>query len=774
MASARLLLDGRPLAESLDLEAEATLAPFAPREHPGAEAFDFTSGSLRARGRLLARQVSAAAHSLTLDLRLADGLLQPGSRLALAALAPPTPAPGAPAPGSPPGPGPGPHGSSPMRLVAAVEVGEEGPLLRLRFEATDFEVGGREGGPPVLQARALEISAESRETRLARLLVRAQELGSGPEGPSPRLAGEFVARALVIAPAGPGLACRGEAERARGRVDLPGLLRQELLVEALAAQEVTARCERVAAGEDEPAAAPPQRWEVRLAAARLAPVREVGFDAFRLQGEAEMAATVALGPGAGVEVRDLRFALPAGKLLEGEETIARRVALRLEARTEPSAPPSPAGAGAAAGPGARPDGAEAQAGAAVATPPLAAVSGSAALTAEVTSLRFLGRVFDRASALGLDGEGRLEADLRLGRGRLLPGSRLEVQGDRLEARLFDSVARGVGRVVGRVEADGGDPQLHLEAVLGRFSIAAAKAGDGRPYFRGSGLRLSARSADALALGAPVADVAAVLDLPEGEVPDLSVYNRLLPPRAGIEIVEGAGRARLHLELLGATHSGRGELAVSSEAARLRVQDLEVAGRFVLEAPLVSADVRSRRFDSGGARLELAPVTYREVGEAAADDLRSWWARAELPRASVVWGSPATLGGTVKLEMQDSGLLLALFSRRRHFLRWFDEVLTVEGVRASGELRLDGSGFAVDGLRVTGGNLEVASRLRLAKGSREGDLFLRYGRLEVGIELRGGQRDWKLLRPREWFESWWGQQDDRSREVAPSPTGRGPG
>jgi hypothetical protein len=304
-------------------------------------------------------------------------------------------------------------------------------------------------------------------------------------------------------------------------------------------------------------------------------------------------------------------------------------------------------------------------------------------------------------------------------------------------------------------ADGADgPRLGLRARLDRFAFQD----EGPPaYLVGRGLAVEAATRQALRLGARAVDLIATVDLPEAEVPDLTVYNPLLPPGAGLSILSGAGRLALHLELAAATQTGRGELSFTAETARIGIADLEVAGRIALAARLSSPDLPGRRFDLDGSRLTLEPVTYREVGEEAEEEVKTWWARAELPDASVVWGSPLLLQGSAAVEMQDTGLLLAVFSRRRHFLRWFHDALLVEGVTARGTVRLDGQGLAIDSLRVEGGDLEVASRLRLSRASKQGDLFLRHGRLAVGIELRDGKRDFKLLRPREWLESWWGRE-----------------
>jgi hypothetical protein len=39
----------------------------------------------------------------------------------------------------------------------------------------------------------------------------------------------------------------------------------------------------------------------------------------------------------------------------------------------------------------------------------------------------------------------------------------------------------------------------------------------------------------------------------------------------------------------------------------------------------------------------------------------------------------------------------------------------------------------------------------AKTQRTGDLYLRYGHLAAGIELRDGQRSFRLRRPLDWYE-----------------------
>ena len=148
---------------------------------------------------------------------------------------------------------------------------------------------------------------------------------------------------------------------------------------------------------------------------------------------------------------------------------------------------------------------------------------------------------------------------------------------------------------------------------------------------------------------------------------------------------------------------------------------------------------------------LDRISYRDVGADGPAEAAPWWARAEIESGSIVWGAPLSLQGQGKAEMKNAGPLLTLFAQRSRFLRWFDDVLNVENVTARGTLRMGDGNVQIESLQATGGPLEVRSRMIFSKDRRLGDLYLRYGRLAAGIELRDGQRKLKLRRPLDWYE-----------------------
>jgi len=382
------------------------------------------------------------------------------------------------------------------------------------------------------------------------------------------------------------------------------------------------------------------------------------------------------------------------------------------------------------------------------------VSGKAKVEGSIASLGFLRPYLEKASWLTLEGNGSLRADLSLDRGRLLPGSRFSVKPAQLLTEFLLSRATGSAEMTGSVVRTKHGDELDIRVLFGRFEVAAREPRGARPHIRGRGLRVSLATPD-LDLARPGKEIRARIDLPAAEVSDLTFYNSYLPPASGLEIVSGTGLLRFWLEMETAGPAGRGEMSLESRAVVVRLNDLELAGVLDLKGVLASSDLGKLQFAVGGTRLSLDRVALREIGsdtETAFSPPADWWARLELARVSMDLARPLSLAGSVRLSMKDSGLLLALFSRRKRYLAWFQNLLTVEDIRAQGDLRLGQGALVLDPLLATGNGIELRSRLRLSREIQRGCLFIRHGRKAVGIELRDGKRDYKLIRPLKWFQS----------------------
>jgi hypothetical protein len=722
MPAAQLALGKDPIARGIHLEASASLGPYVPHEHPGLEGFDFLSGALQARGEVpdlpflehsgLVKTGHEAPGALVADLAIERGRLAPGSHFDVTA--------------------PAVDGGTPFAIAAAVTRGPKGVLLHLGVDAKGLAAGRVEGHPPLFRAATLAVMSTTQETRLSQLFATVRDLQDKPrdEDKPPiqlPLSSDVRATGVQIEAPGSRATLRATLDQASGRVDLAGFLDRRIAIDGLRADGVTARL-RLEKPKPAPEGQESPPWAVRIAGARLIGIREVALGDYLLAGEAQAEATFSYLPDGTLAVRRAAFAMPNGRFDAGGQTVTRALSVRAEARVDPSI------LGQTSGPAF-----------------LRYVSGTASVRTPIESLGFLRDYLKKTPWLELQGKGALSADARLDHGRLAPGSRIAVEASPIQATIFDSRATGRGTVTVAVAQEGAAVQTALRVRFNRFVFEDLRQKGWPDYLRGQGLQLSAVIPAPLDLTGTVPDFDATLDLPDAEVPDLTVYDALLPKEGGLWIVSGHGRARLHLEASTATNRTRGTALLTSDAARVRFQNLEIAGRLALRAPLASPDLAGRKFDLKGTRLELTDVSYRNVEEADGKEPSGWWARAELSGGSIVWGTPLSLRGEGKVAMQSSGPLLALFAERSRFLRWFNDALNVENLTATGAVRLGNGAVEVESLQASGGPLEIRTRMDFSKTRRWGDLFLRYGRLAAGIELRDGQRSIKLVHPLEWYE-----------------------
>ncbi|HEX4959388.1 MAG TPA: hypothetical protein VF173_01020 [Thermoanaerobaculia bacterium] len=711
MPAGRLWLGEDLLAQGLDVDGEVKFAPYVPHDHPGLEAWDFFSGSLEARGKVpglpfLAKSGLAGAGNpgrLVADLRVERGKLAPGSHAELINGA---------AGGSPPA----------FALSADVLAGSDG--LRLGLQAQGFQAGRAKGRPPAFQCATIAGTAYSPVTQIRRLFVTARELRTASNlSAAPPLQADLRLEGVRLATPGSRARLRLAMDRAAGRIDLAALARQDVDIEGLQAEGVSAQLDLPREASSEPAGS---GWSARITGARLAGIREIGIEQFRLTGASQAETTFTYDPAGNLNVERAALTLPAGALLLAGKPVAEGLAVRFEARIGPLVLGTPGRAF------------------------LRQVSGTTEMRARISSLGFLDPFLSKVPWLQIQGEGNLDAALRLDAGRLAPGSRLAVRTAQVKARLLESLASGAGTVTVDV-----DPQARtaLHVGLDRFGLVDLRQ-PGRPaYVKGRNLRMAATAIAPLDLAGPVPDFDATLTLRDAEVPDLTVYNALLPEGAGFSIVSGTGRVGLDLVLSTARHITRGTASLSSEAARVRFQELEIEGRVSLAAPFSSPDLLGRHFDLDGSRLDLDQVTYLQQGDAApaAPPPSGWWAKVRLGDAAVDWGQPLSLRAAGQVEMRDSGPLIALFAQHSRTVKWFDSILSVEGVTAEGVVRIGQGVVAIDSLQATGGKLEVRSRMSFSKARKQGDLLVRYGHLSAGIELLDGRRNFKLIKAKEWFE-----------------------
>jgi autotransporter translocation and assembly factor TamB len=713
-SGAALRAGGREIARGLEIEATADIAPYSPRQHPGVEGFDFLSGTLKARGTadiasLMARAgdaaLDAAAPALAkqaeavVDLKIAEGAFSPGSLVRV--------------------------GSTGAAQVLELSVGGEPASMQVHLSAPSLHIAAPgDASHAAIESGPIDFAGSTPERRVSRLFSVTRTLKSEGRLEGIGLRGSLTAAEPRVDFETPRLALKASASRLTGTVDLAALLEQQLWVEGLVVEGLSASW---IVPPDAPASEAKSEWPWAMALydARFPGVKELVVNRERFSGPFDVALSAGLSPAEGFEVGSLQVAAPKLVIDSGERAVSRDAKLDLYLKIAPVLFGLTSGKEA-----------------------LATTSGRLRLSGRFESIGMLGRFLARVPWLRVEGGGDLDADVSVRDGRLLPGSRLRVGRGRFQARILHSLARGQATLAATVTA-ATPPRASIDVVFPSYEMADAEGE--AAYLRGRGLRIEMGSGE-LDLTKVVEDLKARVTAKGAEIPDLTVYNAYLPAGAGLSVRGGHGNLDLRLDLDQSAGTSNGALELSSPDAVIEFADVLLEGKLAVASKMHSGDLEKHRFDVSGTELRLEEVSFHEIGGEASPDNEGWWARLTLASGEVDWQRPMTLDARADVRMKDSGFLLSLASRRKRFLSWFKGVLDEQDVVATAQVKVGGGSIVIDPLRAEGGKLEVRARMRLAKARRRIDLFVRHGHLAAGLELRDGARDIKLLRPEAWYDS----------------------
>jgi len=371
--------------------------------------------------------------------------------------------------------------------------------------------------------------------------------------------------------------------------------------------------------------------------------------------------------------------------------------------------------------------------------------GRVQLAGRVTSLDFLEVFLRQTHWLDLKvGPGPLRTDIRMRHGDVLAGSHLVARPEGVSLGFLDYRATGYGGVTWAVD---GNREGHVSLVLDPFSIQ--RQGYPRPHVQGHGLRIDATSA-APRFGALFVPKRLDIDMPGAEVPDLTFYNGYLPRRSPVTITAGSGRMSGRFAAIAPEWKGSGDLRLGAHGVGVRFEDKQMRGTVNIHT-LLKMNLEDRQYDISGSDIALTDVTLQDGGATA--PAAPWWARFHLAQALIAPKAPIYLHTRIEGTLSDSRPLFALVAplERSRLLRWVDHLVDIPGIAATADVTMGQSYLDVSHLAIAGGKAEVLARLRFTGPQRRGILYASYGAFDVGMELEGSKRDWKILHAKQWYE-----------------------
>jgi len=358
-----------------------------------------------------------------------------------------------------------------------------------------------------------------------------------------------------------------------------------------------------------------------------------------------------------------------------------------------------------------------------------------------TSLNWIPALFVRKPWLQLQGGGVLKADLRLQEGELAAGSTVDIPAADAVAEVAGVRLQGTATAHGRL-LPGSPSRAELAVNLPRFSartdgtapatlfdgrdLALTLVGDGRLRELRKGVRAS-------------------LHFSNATIPDLTAYNRYLG-KGQVKLLGGTGVLSGDVTLDTEGRVGSGSAQLRGTGAQLQMAGMTLKGDARVDATLRRGDFSQRWFDLSGTTAEL-----RNVQIADATRTQPWWGRVAFAKGRIDAERPFQVDAQADLRMSDAAPLLAVFAERGDYPRWALSLLDAGQVQAHSRLRWQQGRLLLDGLQAENERLSLRARLDLLEQHKRGDLYLRWGVLAAGVELDGGQRQWHLVKAREWFD-----------------------
>ena len=322
-----------------------------------------------------------------------------------------------------------------------------------------------------------------------------------------------------------------------------------------------------------------------------------------------------------------------------------------------------------------------------------------------------GITFERGSTV--------RATLDVHRGRLEPGTELDLADTRVEAALLGFVAAGGARAHYRVRRDGG-------GTVGRWTVELEKVAlrrdpDAPPDVLGS-LRVESMEREPFLFRRPEG-LTTRFDLHDASIPDLAVLDELIPPRVDVAFEKGRGRLRSRLTVApDMTVSGTMQAEITGLVAK--ILGYEVRGALNLEFALDHGDPQARSFDLADAELRFRDGRLRTASaaggpEEAGSEGASWWMSGRVPSGTVQFGSPLTLSAATKLRMSDLRPVVAFLTHKSKLPGALAFASKIENVAAEAQVDLDDEGLRITHAALVSDQLDVHGSLRVTEGGVRG-------------------------------------------------------
>ena len=216
---------------------------------------------------------------------------------------------------------------------------------------------------------------------------------------------------------------------------------------------------------------------------------------------------------------------------------------------------------------------------------------------------------------------------------------------------------------------------------------------------------------------------------DAELPDATVFQRLLPTDSILAVESGRARVTANLDVSSTERTARGRLDVDLAHTGIRFHETHLAGNFKLSAQLLGYDPDRDLLDVSGSRLTMRDVA---VTNASTDTLH-WRGDVALEEASLCLGSRPELDGRVTIEALDASPILAILLGNS-LPKIFVGLTSMPHLSGAARLTMGARHVALRDLDAHGGDLSIEGTYVLGQGHRAGAFVVGKGPFSAGFHL----------------------------------------
>lgn len=381
------------------------------------------------------------------------------------------------------------------------------------------------------------------------------------------------------------------------------------------------------------------------------------------------------------------------------------------------------------------------------------ISGSVKTTGDIADLRFIGTFVRSVSWMQVSGgSGTIDADLKIKKGVLDSKSRMDIQTSAFTYNFLDYAITGKGKIViaGRKVDDLGDTKLDFD--LADFALGYADSET--PHVEGNNLSLTVVGHLAEMTG-PNAAVEVTIELPESDVPDLRVYNRLFKDTTPMKILSGAGRITTRLKMTtGPGGMGEGAVEIKTKGVSVTMKGKNIVADVESRTLIKTTDRKNRVFALDGSSIKItnAGVGIPDEKKPEVETPRDWWCTIDINDGSLKLSKPVEVSANLALTAFDVAPLLALMSKTQKSADRLDKLLGIHDFEGGAHIAVENGATHIGDLHAEGGRADILGNLCLKKDDTRGAIYIKYGIISLAVEMTGDDEKKHLTGPRKWYDN----------------------